>query len=876
MSDFKQNNYQPPGWGDCFLAWFCDPKLLPEIQGDLHELFRRWVQAYGLRKARWLYAWHVLTFFRPFAIRRKKSTYTINRTIMFRNYLTIAFRNLSKHKSFAAINIAGLTLGITGALIIFLLVRFELSFDTFHSKADRIYRVLSGKPGEVIDTGTPNGLMRVLENEFPEIEQVAVAYKLNSAGTQIKVNEQVTREPDIYFITPSFFEMFNFQWKVGSPEKSLSQPGQVVIDEDLAQKYFQGDAIGKPIKLNNQYDLVVSGIIQNSPKNTDFPIQMAISHVTFQRSDEYQDTYNTNSRSSYQTYILLKKRASPQALEAKFYGMMEKYVGKETADKYWAHALQPLKDIHFNKAVGGNGNNFSKRAISKETLGSLSLIGIFLLLTACTNFVNLATAQGVTRSKEVGIRKVLGSSRSQLIGQFMSETFLLTFVALLLSFLLAYYALSYLPNLFSLPSSSTLLYQPQVFLFSFVICLIVSILAGFYPALILSKFQPTLTIKNSFTNRQTGGLLLRKGLITFQFTLSQALIICTIVVVSQMRYFNSTTLGFDKEAIVTVDLPEHDPQKLEAIRNALSQSTAIKNITFSLNTPASTNNQWWNGFTHRSAPEDWKQVENKFIDEYFLDTYNIPLLAGRNLKSSDSIQILVNESLILEIGLKQPQKAIGETIHYRGREVAIVGVVKDFHSVSLHENIPPLILSKDPTLIQKASFKINMGQAQDAIAQIEQQWKAAFPDYYFAYQFLDDDLATFYEQEQKTSRLLSLFAGLAIFIGCLGLYGLISFMTVQKTKEVGIRKVLGATVQHIVYLFTKDFVALIALAFAIAAPIGYYLMRQWLADFTYKITISWWMFALAALAGVIITGLTISFKSVKAALANPVDSLRNE
>ncbi len=795
---------------------------------------------------------------------------------MVKNYLTIALRNFTRHKSFAAINIAGLTLGMGCALVIFLIVRFELSFDTFHSKADRIYRVLSGQPGEVTDTGTPNGLMPVLEVEFPEVEQVAVAFKLNPENTQIKVNEQLTREQYIYFITPSFFQMFDFPWKAGSPEKSLSQPGQVVISESLAQKYFQGDAMDKRITLNNEYDLIVSGIIRDTPENTDFPIQIAVSYATFQTSDSYQKEYNSNSNSLYQTYILLKQGAKAEALEAKFHGMVEKYLGEEMADKYWAHTLQPLTDMHYDETVGGDGNNFSQHAISKETIGSLSLIGLFLLITACINFVNLSTAQAVKRSKEVGIRKVLGSTRGQMIAQLMSETLLLTFVALLLSFLLGYYALSYLPDLLGLPLDLSMLFQPKTLLFALLIIVLVSVLAGFYPAIVLSKFQPAMTIKNSFTNKQTGGMALRKSLIVFQLALSQVLIICTIVVVSQMHYFNNASLGFDKEAIVTVDLPESDPQKLQTLRNSLSEYADIKDISFSLNTPAATINKWWTTYSYYATPDENKTIEQKFIDDNFLHLYDISLLAGRNLRESDSTQILVNEAFLKENHIENPQDALGATIKFWGMEAPIVGVVKNFHSLSLREEIPPVLLVHFPDHFQKASFKINMRQAQQAIARIEQQWKQAFPDYYFTYQFLDDDLATMYAQEQKTSRLLSLFAGMAIFIGCLGLYGLISFMTAQKTKEVGIRKVLGATVQQIVYLFTKDFVGLVSLAFLIAAPIGYYLMRLWLADFEYQISISWWMFAAAALAGLLIAGLTISLKSIKAALANPVDALRSE
>ena len=872
-SERRPSEHRPPRWIDRLLESFCAPHLLEEVQGDLRELYGEWRREHGEQRARWLYLWHVLKFFRFFAMRRRHS-YHSNLIDMFKNYFTIAFRNLSKHKSFAVINIAGLTLGIASALVIFLLVRFELSFDTFHSKADRIYRVLSGGPGEVEDTGTPHGLMEVLEDEFPEIEEVAVAYKLSTASTQIKINNQLSREPNICFVTPSFFDIFDFSWKVGSPEKSLSQPGQVVIDEDLAQKYFQGDAIGKSIRLNNEFDLIVSGIIHNAPANTDFPIQIAISHATFRRGEDFQPEYNANYSSLYHTYVLLEEGADPEATEAKFYGMIEKYFSKDVADNYWAHELQPLADIHFNVTVGWN--NISEHSISRATITSLSLIGLFLLVTACINFVNLSTAQGVRRSKEVGIRKVLGSTRRQMAGQFMSETLLLTLVAVVLSYLFIIIAFPYLPSWLDVPLDMALLYQPFIVLLTLGIVVLVSILAGFYPALVLSKFRPSATIKNSFTNRQTGGLILRKGLIIFQFGLSQVLIICTIVVISQMHYFNTASLGFDKEAIVTVDLPESDPQKLQTLKNELIQHADINAISFSVNTPAAVTDNWWTSYNYEATPDEKGRAEQKFIDDDFLDLFDIPLLAGRNIREGDTTQVLVNESFLKDNNLDNPQDALGKEIKFWGLNGSIVGVVKNFHSQSLQDEIPSVIMTRFPNMFQKASFKINQNEAHAAIAQIERRWKAVFPDYYFTYQFLDDHLATMYEQQQRTSDLLSLFAGIAIFIGCLGLYGLISFVTAQKTKEVGIRKVLGATVSHIVYLLTKDFVVLVAIAFAIAAPVGYYFMQQWLADFTYKIDLSWWMFAISAFAGLLIAGLTVSWQSIKAALANPVDSLRNE
>jgi ABC-type antimicrobial peptide transport system permease subunit len=506
---------------------------------------------------------------------------------------------------------------------------------------------------------------------------------------------------------------------------------------------------------------------------------------------------------------------------------------------------------------------------------SLGLVGIFLLLTACINFINLTTAQAVKRSKEVGVRKVLGSSRQQLIGQFLGETALLTFVSILISYLLAANLLPLLNGFLGLPLDFSLMNDTLTLFYLIVLGLAVSVLAGFYPAIVLSAFRPVVTLKNNFSARSSKGLLLRRSLIVFQFALSQLLIICTVVVLSQMHYFNTASMGFEKEAILTVNLPESDLQAVETIRNQLNQESTVKEVSFSLNTPAATINKYWTYFGHESL-EDEGMSEIKFVDEQFLSFYDIPLLAGRNVHPSDSTEMLVNEAFLKEIGIGKPEEALGEVVGFYGVEGEIVGVIRNFHSLSLKEEIPPLMLLHSPRNFQNASVKINMAQAREAIEAVEAQWMQHFPEYYFSYKFLDDDLATMYEQERKTSRLLLIFSLIAIFIGCLGLYGLISFMAVQKEKEVGIRKVLGGTVRHIIFIFTKDFVVLLGVAFALAAPLGYYFMQQWLNDFTYSIDVQWWMFVIAALAGLLIALLTVSVRSYRAATANPVKSLRSE
>ena len=868
---------RPPKWIDKMLEYLCPSDLLEEVMGDLHERYSLRAKRVGENKAKKQYLREVLAYTRPIILSKTSSEY--NKSIfsnMLKNYFLIAFRNLAKHKAFTYINIAGLTLGITCALFIFLIVKFELSFDTYHTKGDRIYRVITGsRPDdpESYHAGTPHGLAPVLKEEFPEVEKVAVIKRINSQKRQFKIDNDIVKLSNSYFVSPEFFEVFDYEWINGNPEKSLSEQGQMVITESIAKTYFDGDALGKRVRMNNEYDLVVSGVIKDLPKNTDNPFEVAISHATYAASDDYDKEYSPSHSSGYHTYVLLKENTDYKTLDAKFPAMIEKYAGKEVAEKFLAHVLQPMSDVHFNE-IWSNGN-FKNQITSKKSIWTIALIGIFILLIACINFINLTTAQAGKRAKEVGVRKVMGSSRKQLVFQFMGESFTLTLVATILSVVLTSILLPYLKTLLEINLDEQLLFSNDVILGLVIQCVVVSLLAGFYPAMVLSGYNPVFIFKSNQSSNNFGALWLRKGLVVFQFTITQILIIATIVVVSQQSYFRNASLGYDKQAVVIVDLPEYEEGKTEAIKNKLAQYPSIKGISFSLNAPSATSNKWFNLFWHESDPDKGKGVEMKPVDVNYTDVYDIPLLAGTPLRNGDS-SILVNEAFIKEIGFTNPQDAVGEMIKCGGENIFIKGVVQDFHSLSLHEKIYPVMLVDLKSHFRMASFKIDLSKVTEAIDLIEDQWQESFPGYYVNYRFLDDDLESWYDKERRTSRLLSLFAGIAIFIGCLGLYGLISFITNQRAKEVGIRKVLGASAQHIIYLFSKEFALLISLAFILAAPIAYYLMHEWLNTFTYRIEIGWWIFAIAAVSGMLITGFTIGFKSIKTSLANPIDSLRNE
>jgi ABC-type antimicrobial peptide transport system permease subunit len=507
------------------------------------------------------------------------------------------------------------------------------------------------------------------------------------------------------------------------------------------------------------------------------------------------------------------------------------------------------------------------------------LIGIFLLVIACVNFINLATAQAVNRSKEVGVRKVLGSSRTQLAMQFIGETALITFCALTLAIVMAALALPFLSRLLEVQLHFP--FDGTVLLFLFGVFVLVTLISGSYPALVLSGFNPINALKSKVAPKITGGISLRRALVVLQFSIAQILIIGMLVVVSQMAYFKNSDLGFDKDAIVAIGVPGDSlsKTKYQYLRSQLLAQPGIKSISYSFAAPSDYGS--WSSdfkFDHSTKTTDW-EASFKWADTTYFKLFNLQFVAGRPYFNSDTVrEFVVNETLVKKLGFRNPQDIIGKELNFwNGKKVApVVGVIKDFHAASLRDPVPPIVMGAWKDLYRTMTVKLQPQGVTETLAHIEKAWTEAFPDNVYEYQFLDERIATFYKQEAQLSLLYQIFAGIAIFISCLGLYGLVSFMAVQRNKEVGIRKVLGASVQSIVYLFSKEFTLLIVVAFAIAAPVAYYFMHQWLANFTFRIDLSWTIFLLAILASVFIAWLTVGYKAVKAGLANPVKSLRTE
>jgi ABC-type antimicrobial peptide transport system permease subunit len=543
-----------------------------------------------------------------------------------------------------------------------------------------------------------------------------------------------------------------------------------------------------------------------------------------------------------------------------------------------SNIIQPLSAIHYDAQAG----NYSNQTISHELLNVLWLIAAFILLIACVNFINLSTAQAINRAKEVGVRKVLGSNKSQLQVQFIVETFLIVTSAVILAALITILALPYLNQLLELSLSFNILSNPAIILFLLIVTIAVTALAGFYPSIVLSRFNPVNALKSKLTANTVKGISLRRGLVVFQFIIAQALIIGTLIIVKQMDYFMNQPLGFDKDAIVNVPFrPDSTGSKLtDYLRQQLLQENGVQAVSFSSNTPVEDDNNKFTTlkFDHAVKDEDFQAI-TKFADNEYVPVYKLQLAAGRNLQPSDMTrEFLVNESFVKSLGIKNPEDILNKEVSIWGDVIKcpVVGVVKDFNDRSLRQSVAPLLITTNSTMYRQASIKLTAANISSTMQSIKKIWQQTFPDYVYEYKFLDDKIAGFYKQENQLSQLYKIFAAIAIFLSCLGLYGLASFMAAQRIKEVGIRKVLGATSANIVYLFSKEFIILIVIAFAIATPVAWYYMHQWLQDYAYRIDVSWVIFFASGMAAIIIALATISFQAIKAALANPVKSLRTE
>ncbi len=809
---------------------------------------------------------------------------------MLKNYFKIAWRNIARHKAYAAINISGLTVGIAACLLIYVVIQYELSFNTYQPNFKNIYHVVSEQSREgdmVYNPGVPVPATEALRIDFP---QITVASLLSSYGSQITVpddnaqngrgDKKFAEDIGVVFAEPQYFDIFSAAWLAGS-KAALNEPNMVIIDKTRAEKYFGTwqSAMGKMLKMDNLLNLKVAGVIADAPANSDLPFRIMVSFITCKQHPNeygYADSWHSLS-SNHQVFVKLPESESVARINAQLKTFAHRHAG-EKGKVGLSNFLQPLGDLHFDRRVG---NTLGDHLTSKSTLRTLSFIAILIIIMASINFINLATAQSAGRSKEVGIRKVLGSSRGQLIGQVMGETTIIVAFSLLLGLIVAKIALPYLKNIASVPDDIALLSAGSL-TFLALATVVIILLSGLYPALVVSGFKPVLALKNKITAASIGGISLRRGLVVLQFGISQLLIIGTVIAVKQMRYVNEADLGFNKEAILVIPGPTDSISlsKMGPFKEQLLQNPAVKSLTFISDVPSSDNNWGTNFYFNNDTKDNGITTFLKFGDDDYFKTFQLQFIAGKGYDRSDTArQAVVNETFLKKLGIFDAQKAIGKTIRLGADNkpwIPIVGVVKDFKTNSLRESVKPIVITPSKKVEGEVAVKLQTSDLSKTVAAIQQQWEKTYPEYAYTGYFLDDNIARFYQQENQLALVYKIFAGIAIFISCLGLYGLVSFMVVQRTKEVGVRKVLGASVKSIVFLFSKEFIILISVAFLIAVPVSWYLMQSWLQSFVFRISITIDVFLFAVVVSIILAWFTVGYKAIKAALVNPVKSMRNE
>jgi ABC-type antimicrobial peptide transport system permease subunit len=802
---------------------------------------------------------------------------------MFKNYLKTTWRNIVRQKGTTLINISGLTLGIASSLVLFLMVSYLSSFDGFHSKRDRIYRVVSesqGNQGTEYQAGVPAVLPDAFRNDFPETEEVVfTSYRSNSLVSIPQPNgesKKYQEERGIVFTEPNFFKIFDRTIIMGDAAKGLDDPNEAIISSGLANKYFgKEDAIGEVLKFdNNEYK--ITAVVEDAPGNTDFPFDLMLSYVTIKKEREEPGWHSTWS--DEQCYFLAKDGENVTALESRLPAFSTKYIGKDNFSKI-EFKFQPLKEIHYDDRFDA----YSYNTVAKGKLIAFSVIAMVLVLTACINFINLATAEAIKRSKEVGVRKSLGSTRNQLIGQFLGETSLITVISVLLAVGCAQLVLSILNPFLEMHLALDFADNINLWIYLISITIGVSLLSGLYPAFVISGFKPALVLKNQMSNKNSSSYMLRRVLVVLQFFISQLLIIVTMVIIYQMEYSSKKDLGFAKDAILFVPIPAAEnssdknsrASKMRALRDEMMQVPGVE-IASLANTPPSSGNVSGTNF-HIEGISDDLRTQVKQVDGNYLDLYKLKLLNGKNIQDLDTaIGFLVNEKLMHLAGFNGPQEIIGKNLRVRGKTYPVVGVVKDFHTVSLRQPIEATILFNSIRGYETLSIKMDLRRAQDVIKVLKTKWEAAYPENLFSYEFLDESIKEFYDSERRMSILMTSFTTMAIFIGCLGLFGLATFMANQKTKEIGVRKVLGASVESIVLMFSREYIKLIVIGFIFAAPLAWFAMDSFLNEFAYKIEMGAGIFLTGFGITLLIAMITVGYKSFRAAVMNPVNSLKYE
>lgn len=809
---------------------------------------------------------------------------------MIKNYFKIAFRNLVKHKFISFINLFGLTVGLTCCLLITTYILDELSYDRYNKNADNIYRVTrtfnnaEGVVSLTLSTIAP-AFGYYLPGDFPEIQKMTRL--LANGPTPIKYGEKKFNEKNVFFADENLFDVFTVNVLKGNPKTALTDPFSVMLTEEEAKKYFgDEDPINKTIRFNSQVDFKVTGIYKAFPSNAHMHPTMLLSFNSLRDSVIYgaENLRTSWGNNSFFTYLLLPKEYSPKNMVARFPAFVDKrmtgqeYQGQQPS-KFTKLGLQKLTDIHL----------YSHTDYEAEPNGDISrvyifsAIALFILLIACINYMNLSTARSALRAREIGIRKVIGARKKELILQFLGESVLICWAAILLAFLLTFFTLPFLNTVSGKEISFAVLFKWQIIVSLLVTPFLVGIISGIYPALFMSSFKPVKTLKGLFKVKG-GNISFRKVLVVTQFSIGIILIITTIIVFQQLHYMQRKSLGFDKERIVTMSYTNEVNKQYDAFRTELLQNSSFKNVTRSSRIPTGRLLDNMGAYTLSGDSMIPVTTDIKFVtsDYDFVSTFGISLKAGRFFSrefGTDTASFVINESAVTALGWKNAQDALGKDFKYGNNKGHIIGVINDFHFESMHQPIVPLVLLLPPPsqlYYNNFSIKLASNNIPASMIYLENIYKKYFPETPLDYTFLDQNFDKLYQTEQRQATLFTAFACIAIFIACLGLFGLSAFAISQRIKEIGVRKVLGANINSIVSLLSKDFLKLVGIAAVLAFPVAWYGMNNWLKDFAYRINIQWWVFVLAGLLAALIAFVTVSFQAIKAAVANPVKSLRTE
>lgn len=861
----KKNN--PPKLAVWILERLLDSNVRYSAMGDFEERFQTIANQRSLLRARFFFCFQILLIFPAFI--KNLLYWSVD---MLKNYLKIAFRIIQRHKGYSFIKISGLSIGMACCILILLFVRYELSFDDFHTNKDRIYRVLSELDlthGTEIVPITALPLAPAIKSDIQEVASVTRItgdyHRLFSVGDKKFIEE-------ICYADGDFFEIFTFPLRLGDSRTALTEPFTMVISKKIAEKYFgKTDPIGKTVRVQNSQDYKVTGVLKDIPGNSHLQFDILVSFSSRNNEERVKGNYWDRFSNDY-TYILLADGADPEELESKFPSLMAKYVPVED-NRYNLH-LQSLKDIHFSSS-----NYDIARRINKDYLYGYSAIAFFILIIACINFMNLATARSSGRAKEVGIRKVVGARRAQLIKQFFTESVLMAILSLLGSVCLVLLFLPKFNQFIRRDLTLDMFANGGLLLGLLSISLFVGFVSGSYPAFILSAFKPARVLKKA-SDKKAKGLTFRAITSVLQFSISIVLIFATAVVYAQIHYMKNKNLGFNPEQIISITLT--DPslrEKTEVFKSEILRDPSIVSACASFGTPAS-----GNGCGRSFIPEGYAEgesvhMETLFIDYDFIETYGLTLLSGRNFFREFSTDIenafILNETAVKKLGWEEP---IGKRFSEEDSDVEakVIGIVKDFHLDPILYEIPPMILTLRPFEFSHISVKLRREDIRQALISLEAKWKEFAPEYPFVYVFVDEKFDMYYNFERRQGQLFTYCSILAIFISCMGIFGLASFTAEKRTKEIGIRKVLGASVSGIVVLLSKEFVKWVLVANIIGWPVAYFVMHKWLQGFPYRVNIGVWMFALSAILVLIIAMLTVSYQSIKTAIADPINSLRYE